>query len=290
MNESNAKFTRATPGYVVFLLDQSGSMDDPIGGSNGQKTKKDELAIAINKVLNEMILKSTKADGVLDYFFCSAIGYTTDETGELIIGSVFSEPLSNKDRVGLAELSENILEMKATTEQIYDDETGQLVEMNGQMPIWIKPTAEWGTPMCNAFHHAYQLVDAWIPEHMDCKPPIVIHITDGESNDGDPIPYAEPLRELSTNYGNVLLFNCHLSETESDSFLFPASNEVMPDQNARTLFEMSSELPDDMIRAALDEGFEIEAGGRGFCYNADAVSLIRFLSVGTPLPQAKTLR
>ena len=44
----------------------------------------------------------------------------------------------------------------------------------------------------------------------------MVHITDGESQDGNPIPYADALKSLATEDGNVLLFNCHLSMTAAD--------------------------------------------------------------------------
>ena len=87
----------------------------------------------------------------------------------------------------------------------------------------------------------------------------MINITDGESQDGDPIPYADAVKELATSDGNVLLFNCHLSMTAADSFLFPASDEILPDELARVLFKMSSVLPETMHKIATNLGVELAA-------------------------------
>ena len=50
----------------------------------------------------------------------------------------------------------------------------------------------------NALRAAFE---QWIAEHRDSFPPVVVHITDGESQEGDPRPYADPLRELATEDG-----------------------------------------------------------------------------------------
>ena len=109
----------------------------------------------------------------------------------------------------------------------------------------------------------------------------MIHITDGESQDGDPIPYAEAVKALATNDGNVLLFNCHLSMSAVQPFVFPAHDQGLPDDLARTLFHMSSPLPDPFFRSAVQEGYQIQQGARGMAFNADMVALINFLDMGT---------
>jgi hypothetical protein len=43
-----------------------------------------------------------------------------------------------------------------------------------------------------------------------------------------------------------------------------------------------------MFQSAVAEGFELQAGARGMAFNADMVSLIRFLDMGTR--QARVLR
>ncbi len=276
------QISRETPGYLLFLLDQSGSMDNPIGRSSGRETKKDQLAIALNKLLLDITVRSTKAEGVLHYFDISAIGYTTDESGNTIIAPAFGGSLANLEVVPLTLLAENPVRMQSLETKVFDDETGDLTTVNSELPVWIEPKADWGTPMCTALHKAYELVDAWINDnHQDCFPPIVVHITDGESGDGDPRPYAEPLKELETKDGNVLLFNCHLSESGADPFLFPSNGEVLPDEFAKLLFQMSSILPESAIAHANREGFSIDTGARGMSYNADIVTLIKFIDIGT---------
>ena len=84
------------------------------------------------------------------------------------------------------------------------------------------------------------------------------------------------------------MFNCHLSMTQSDPFLFPHSGEMLPDELARELFQMSSVLPEALFEAAVREGFDLQQGARGMAFNADIVALIKFLDMGTRA--APTLR
>jgi hypothetical protein len=92
--------------------------------------------------------------------------------------------------------------------------------MEQQRPVWVESRVAGGTPICSAIVKACEIIDRWTAEHGKSYPPIVINITDGESTEADPIPYAETLRERCTNDGNVLFFNLHLSSTPADSFMF----------------------------------------------------------------------
>lgn len=280
------EISRQNKALFLFLLDQSYSMEDAIG--NSPNKKKDELVTAINGWLQNMTIRSTGGEGIRDYVDIGVIGYRTDADANPIIESPLGGALTGREMVSIVDIGNNPARLETKTKQFFDEDLGELVETQVEVPVWVEPKAEGGTPMCNALYRAYELVDKWIQEHPRSFPPVVIHISDGESQDGDPLPYAEPLRGLATEDGNVLLFNCHLSETPGDPFLFPASGEILPNDLARVLFKMSSELPEKMYQSAVAEGFELQPGARGMAYNADMVSLIKFLDMGTR--QARTLR
>ena len=282
------EISRDHPGLFVFLLDQSFSMTEPIGGNNPDNRKKmDQLALAINAWLQEMTIKVTRADGIRHYFDVAVIGYCTDPDANPIIESPLGGTLAGNMKCSITEIGENPARIDSVTSSFFDEDTGEIEEVPEDKPVWVEPRAQGGTPMCSALHKAYEIANEWIEEHMESFPPIVIHITDGESQEGDPIPYASPLKELETNWGNLLLFNCHLSMAEADSFMFPHSDEVLPDKEARVLFEMSSVMPEPIYKMAVAEGFELQPGARGMVFNADMVKLITFLNIGT---QAAVLR
>lgn len=135
--------------------------------------------------------------------------------------------------------------------------------------------------MCQALARAQKIVQGFIAEHPDCFPPIVINITDGEATDGDPSVPAQALMNTASTDGNVLLFNLHLSSQNASPIEFPDSDENLPDNYAKLLFGMSSRLPDYMRGIAEEEGFKASENTRGFVFNADIVSVIRFLDIGT---------
>jgi hypothetical protein len=92
---------------------------------------------------------------------------------------------------------------------------------------------------------------------------------------------AQSLRQLATSDGNVLLFNAHVSASPANPILFPDTDSTLPDADAKVLFEMSSVLPDKLKAAAQAEGQKATGPMRGFVFNGDLVSVIRFLDIGT---------
>jgi hypothetical protein len=279
-------------GLFVFLLDQSFSMEERLGG-RPHTTKKDELALAINNWLQTMAIRATGNEGIKDWVDIGVIGYRTDDMANPILESAIAGVEDPKALRSIRDLGNAPARLEDRKKTEVDPETGEVFESTVQVPVWVEPKAEGGTPMCSALRLAYDIVDEWIQRdnHMMCFPPVVIHITDGESQEGDPIPYAKPLMEnLATNDGNVLLFNCNLSMAEADSFMFPHSDEILPNKEARDLFQMSSVFPDTIIARAVAEGFTLSPGARALVFNADVVALIRFIDFGTRIAAMPVLR
>jgi hypothetical protein len=273
------QITRQNPALFVFLLDQSLSMEMPLGG--GDSRKADELALVINKILREMCIRAAGDSGVQDWFDFSVIGYSTDPEGNPIIGPALIGPLAGREKVSCSELDANPARIDTVNEVGIDEETGELVTTEVKMPIWVDPVMRNGTPMCQAIVKACEIIDSWTAAHQKSFPPIVINITDGEPGDGDPIPYADVLKQRGTEDGNVLFFNCCLSETPGKTFIFRGSSELMPNDFAKQLFHMSSVLPEQLAQVARSEGIDVEPNARAMAFNADIVVLIRFLKMGT---------
>ena len=280
---------RQNPTLFVFLLDQSKTMEELIGGNNpDNKRKMDEVALMINSWLQEMTIMATRVDGIRHYFDVATIGYCTDADANPIIESPFGGVLAGRIVCSITEIGENFAKIESVARSFFDEDLGEIVEVPEDKPVWVEPRAQGGAPMCSALYNAYEIADQWIEDHMESFPPIVIHITGGESQEGDPLPYAEALTELETNWGNLLLFNCYLSMGEATGFVFPHGHEVFPDKEARVLFEMSSVMPEPIYKMAVAEGFELQPGARGMAVNACMVSLLKFIRGGHPAP--KTLR
>jgi hypothetical protein len=271
----DAQITRDHPGCLLFLVDQSGSMADPFGGSTESGgSKADEVAAVINRFLDDLVNKCTRAEGVRDYFDVGVIGYGAS------VGPAFAGVLAERSLVPLSEVADNPDEIQNRSRKSSDG-AGGIVEENIQFPVWFKPTAAGGTPMAEAFGQAYTTLQDWIGGHGESFPPIVINITDGEATGADPEGFATSLGDLETANGEVLVCNAHLSSLRAAAIMFPDSEHNLPDQFAQKLFRMSSVLPERMREAAATQGFAVSPNSRAFVFNADVISLITFLDIGT---------
>ena len=273
------EISRQNKACFLFLLDQSFSMEEPLGNSSNRKC--DELVAAINGWLQNMAIRASGDEGIKDWMDVGVFGYRTDQSANPIIESALLGPLAGRMLVSITEIGAAPARIDTRIQYLPDEETGEMIQVPCEVPVWVDPRAEGGTPMCHMLYHAHQILAEWIGQHPRSFPPIVVHITDGESQDGNPIPYAEALKALATEDGNVLLFNCHLSMTAADPFMFPATDEGLPDELARVLFHMSSVLPEPFYRHAVMEGFPLQPNARGMAFNADMVCLIQFLNMGT---------
>ncbi|MBF0321007.1 MAG: VWA domain-containing protein [Nitrospirae bacterium] len=270
----DAEISRSNPGCFLFLIDQSGSMSDPFGGSE-TVSKSQGVADTINKLIANLVLKCTKDDGIRDYFEIGVIGYGNPE-----VAPAFSGSFAGQELIKVEALGNHPLRLEERMQQ-FPGEGGATVEKPVKFPIWFEPVANSATPMCKAISYAKAILERWVSEHPNSFPPIAINITDGDSTDGNPIPYAMDLYRLGTNNGNVLFFNIHISSQKAVPILYPGSDAALPDQFGKSLFEMSSLLPESIMQAAQKEGYDVMADSRGFGFNADLVSLIKFIDIGT---------
>lgn len=268
-----AEISRTNPSCFIFLVDQSASMVDPIG--DARTSKADVVADALNRLLTGLAIRCAKEEGVRDYFYVSVLGY-----GGRTAQSAFGGILQGQELVPISQVADNPLRVDQRT-KLQPDGAGGVVELTTDFPVWVEAQANGATPMCQALMHAAALLSAWVADRPNGFPPIVLNLTDGEANDGDPIDSARQLRQLRTGDGPVLLFNLHISNAGGSPITFPADESPLPDVYARSLFEMSSELPAHMLAYAASNHYQVNDGSRGFVYNSDIVSLVQFLDIGT---------
>jgi len=265
-----AEISRKNPGCFLFLIDQSGSMADLARGATNL-TKSQGVADNINKLLQTISIKCSKDDEVRDYFDVGVLYYK----GNRDVGQAFGVPL-----VPIKKVAENPRRVDEVTRKEYLG-PGEAVDLKVKLPIWFEPVHEGGTPMCAALKQAHQILEVWVQSHQESFPAILINITDGQATDGDPEPDAESIKQLATQDGNVLVFNCHMSSTVADPVLFPESEGVLPDNFAKLLFRMSSVLPPNLLEEARKSGYEVKEKSRGFVFNASMADLVTFLDIGT---------
>jgi hypothetical protein len=268
-----AEISRTNPTCLLFLIDQSSSMDGPFGGQPGKK-KSEGVADAINRLLQNLVLKCAKASGVRDYFHVGVIGYGQD-VKPVLVGTSLGRPLLPISVVANAPLR---VEQRARK---VDDGAGGLVERPLRFPVWFEPTANGKTPMNGAVELAKEIVGGFIATHPTCFPPLIVNLTDGQPTDANPLAAAQELKDLKSTDGNVLMLNAHLSSTPAMPIAFPNAEDGLPDIFSKLLFRMSSLLPTAMAQAAQEEGYPVAGPARGFMFNADLVAVTRFLEIGT---------
>jgi hypothetical protein len=274
----SAEISRTSPTALVFLLDQSSSMHEPFGGQP-DKSKADGVADALNRLLQNIVLKCAKADGIRDFFHVGMVRYGGR------VESAYGGALAGGTLVPVSKIANNPLRVEVRTRKV-DDGAGGPIDQNFKFPIWFEARPTGRTPMCEALAKAKEFLTAFLGVQPNCYPPIVINITDGQPTDGDPREAAKALRALASKDGNVLLFNAHLSDKQNRPVEFPTAEAGLPDDFAKLLFRMSSELPPKLLAAAKSDGFPVGPQSRGFVFNADLVAVIRFLDIGTRVAQS----
>ena len=88
---------RKNPSCILFLIDRSGSMADPISGAFG-KRKANAVADAVNRLLSDLIIKCTKGEGIRYYYDVGVIGYGSDPKGFADLVTEGALPKARADR------------------------------------------------------------------------------------------------------------------------------------------------------------------------------------------------
>lgn len=266
------KISSGKPCLIVFLLDQSGSMEDEWTKELGSKANC--LANYINQIIREIGLKCMAPEGskvvVKNRFEIAVIGYGKESS----VYSAFQGALSFESSEGFIHSIQSLF-----------DKPYQYID---KKPVWITPSAFHKTPMTEAFNTAKDVIQSWINwgNHSECHPPILINITDGIPTDSGYkfellIEAAEEIKDLHTVHGDAMIFNCHIDNSITDPILFPDNLNNIYDEYAKVMFEISSMLMPKMIEEANRKHYNLNHYSRGFAYNAGPKELIKFLQIGS---------
>lgn len=246
---------RKTPGLLVFLIDQSGSM---YSGKNDERVAK-----AIQDAVFECFSACISGDNVKARFNLVLIGYGA-KVEEIWSGWINDDSLAQK-----------------------------LQEANDRGGSFIPAVCDGGTPMAQAFEMAKEKIENWISELEEQKKreqingipaPIIINVTDGYPDSQESARRAaQDLLNMKTEDGNVMLFNMHISARKTDEILFPKDkSQLSGSQEGNFLFDISTELDEDMVNVAFSNGFEkVKPGAKGMIANACGETIAKFISFGS---------
>ena len=272
-------FSRQTPGCIVFLVDRSDSMRAPWG--NTGLTLAQGAARAINRILLELCIKSTKEQGapLRCYFFTGIYTYgLCPSTGQEGVESGLPGALAARGIVPLPDLADNPIAIR-------EEPSIDPMPTRSRVPVWFEDRHGFRTPMCAAIALAGAHVFEWAKAFPMSFPPIVLNLTDGMVTDSpyqgmDLAGWASRLTTIETGDGRALMLNAFLSPSRAPITAFPRDPAGLPAPGPQ-LFAMSSRLPEPMIRNARAARLDVEPDARGFVFNADLAMLVKFLEIGT---------
>ena len=270
------QWSTATPGYLIFLIDQSSSMGYPWVGT---KTFAQYTAEIINQTINELIATNAAGESVKNRVFITLIGYGGDHD----VKDLRSDYINS--------YAENPVRVDSFLRKVGDGEGG-FIEMEMEIPIFLEPLSAGLTPMSDAFLFAKKLIEGWILKKNDNPVPVIINISDGRPEAGsvelnkievaNTIVAANEIMKLQTLDGYPLIFNVHIAknaeEIQFPEFEFELNNNLM----AEFLFKISSSVPSVYKQAAKDLKLnEIGDNAKGFISNASPETLLKFINFGS---------
>lgn len=274
MPNNDMQWSSATPGLLIILIDQSGSMLAPCPG-DPDHNKTQFASLAVNNVIDNIIQKNFDGVEPKNRCFISVIGYNHN-VSEITSGWL-KDLLNNPKRI-------------ETMKKKVLDGTGGLIEQEIKKTIWVEPITEDGaTNMRGAFAFAKDLCKSWIDQNPDRPAPVIINISDGmpyydrkpvETCMEETIALAEEIKQTRNMDGNILIFNA-LIGNDSTTIEFPSDKNSIQNTAAKFIYDISSEVPESYKSAAEKNGFNVQSGSHGCIFNADAIGLVRLIDFGS---------
>ena len=223
--------SRAMPGFILLLLDDSGSMSDPLSGTSDAKYLWVERYFGI--ILRELLARcgDFRGDTVIikpRYYLHTVLYGSTPAVwggGEL--------------------------DIQATVEKY--TQAGNSLGLGGHLG---------GTDSAAAFQQAKAIIERAVtdPRFQQSFPLMLFHLTDGESQT-DAASIAEQIKQFQTADGNVLIVNAYVGTQTSLNYQGPEdfpgyvqASDVGPKPDNLRLFDMSSEMPETIRQNLIHDG------------------------------------
>lgn len=264
------KFDPKNQGLILFLLDQSASMAELLGG----KKKCDIAARAINQTIEALIGRCIGPAGLIDKVFIGVIGYG-ETTRYEVNGRASTLSVSHK---GVVVESVDIA-----------DRSGVPHSAKVEYKVWVEARAENSTPMAEALLLAAENITEWVAEYPQAPPPVVVNVTDGAPNDlqrggngSATRAAAAKLRAAGGPDEMSLLLSVHIGD--ATPLLFPTTATQLGDKYQQLLFDISSVVPAELLDLASRKGLAVPQGSRLMAINATPEDLLKILNFGSSVP------
>jgi hypothetical protein len=226
----------AHPALIVMILDDSSSMSTSMAGTSDTRFQWVERYSGI--ILRELLARCIEVSGpalmVRPRYYLDVIKYGSSV-------KTWRAEHEGSEEVDIGEAAKQF------------NDSGGAFGLGGNLG---------GTDAAAAFQFALQRIERALRKERfkDSFPPIVFHLTDGESHT-DAEPIARQITSLSSSDGNVLLVNAYIGTNTrlyyQDPFDFPGyltEQEAGPSQDNLRLFRMSSVIPQAMRENLFNDG------------------------------------
>ena len=225
------KVSRKNPGLIVTVLDDSGSQGEKMAGTNDERYKWVERDMG--HILKLLLSRSSEVKGdtvvIKPRYYIHTIVYGGSP-------QLWGTPG---------------MDIQAVVEKFTRE--GNSLGLGGKLG---------GTDAMAALQQALDYLRQAVTQEQfrDSFPPMVFHITDGESWT-DASSVAEQIKQLQTSDGNVLILNAYIGTQTSLSYKEPEDfpgyvneSEAGPRDDNIRMFQMSSEVPECIRQNLIEDG------------------------------------
>lgn len=274
--------TRISRSAVIIAIDASVSMQEWTMLYNTCMRKMEAAALIANFAIDELVMRSTRAGSMRDYFDIIVLHYSDSGI----------EPIIANEEGGMVHINKlhDIIPQPVSYNIVQKQEDGTYTTMPLTLNEWVRPKASGIATMYSAFVHIKELLSEWCDDtfNQSSFPPIVLHITGGCCGDAE---YSElkdvaaDIEALGTKDGSTLLVNIYLAneKDETQNLLFPTvCNNFSQDHDCQMLYNISSTLPRE-LEHMVKNVMQCNNDGPYKCFarNASICEILTLTDIGT---------
>jgi len=277
MAANDKQWSSATPGLLIIMIDQSGSM---LSDYEGNDSRTVFASKAVNRIIETIIEKNFDGRAPKNRCFITLIGYNHNVK---TLASGY-----------LKDLDEKPIRIETVKQKILDG-AGGILTIDKKMPIWVEPITEDGaTNMKGAFEMAKEIIEKWISDKPNNPAPVIINISDGvpffQGLDvsfcmQQTIEVVDQIKTIDTSDGKIQIFNAMIGDGTRTK-KFPCSKDELEGDEAKFLFEISTEIPASYKSVGESKfGMAINDGARGAVYDVEGIDLVNLIDFGSSKAQ-----
>ena len=155
-----SEITRMHRTAFVIAIDQSCSMQERITVNSRRMTKAEAVASITSRLIDELLMRARREDGVRNYYDIAVVGYADDNVYPLLDDSMEFVPVT-------------LLAGKSPMRRRFSYErllpSGELRMVTEETPLWIEPHAAGSTPMYEMLSAVTEMVGRWCAEPQNVR-------------------------------------------------------------------------------------------------------------------------